>query len=107
MAINPNLVGTLYAAKGTSDAEDFDVSVDFSNWLTTSDTVSSGTVKCYYGTTDVSATMIGTVSDDNDDQVTFQFLANGATAGRKYRIEVAAVTAAGDTWLAYIDVVVN
>ena len=107
MATNPNLIGTLHAGKGISDTEEFDVSIDFSNWLTTSDTISSGTVKCYEGTTDMSTTMIGTVTDDNDDEVSFVFKAAGGTAGKMYRIEVAAITSGSDTFLAYINVMLH
>lgn len=98
---NPNLIGTLYKI----DDESFGVSVDFSNWLAAGDTISTATVTCKYGTTDYSSTMIASVTDDNDDEVTFQVL--GGTTGQMYLIEVKPVTSQADTWLAQLRLVVN
>jgi hypothetical protein len=101
MSKNPNVVGTLYK----HPSETFDVSVDFSNWLTTGDTVASGTVTCYQGTTDVSSTLIGNVTDDDDDEVAFVLKAG--TAGACYLITVTAATAQSDVWVAEIYLIVN
>lgn len=98
---NPNIIATIYKTA----AEDFDCSVDFYNWLTSGDTVASGTVTCYLGTTDSSSTMIATVTDDDDDQVLWRLY--GGTAGNVYRITVTATTAASDVFVAYLNCVVN
>jgi len=99
--MNLNLVGTLYK----DAAEQFSASVDFSNWLASGDTISTHTVSCYSGSTNNTATMIGTTTDDNDDQVTF--LVKAGTAGAIYLITVTATTVAADVWVAEINCVVN
>jgi hypothetical protein len=97
---NPNLIGTLYKVHD----EVFQVSVDFSSWLD-ADTISTSAVKCYYGSTDTSTTMIASVADDDDDHVTFTVRAG--TSGQTYLIEATVTTAGGDTWLAQLNLVVN
>lgn len=101
MPKNPNLVGTLYKAP----AETFDVSVDFSAWLTTGDTITSGTVTCYRDTTDNTTAMIAGATDDNDDEITFQVKAG--TAGYQYLITVTATTTETDVWVAELNLIVT
>ena len=99
---NPNALGAIY----TAPTETFSASVDFSSWLTTNDTIASGAVTCHQDTTDVSSTMIGTVTDDNDDQVSFVIKAAG-TSGTSYLITVTATTAAADVWVAKLNLFVK
>jgi hypothetical protein len=99
---NPNLLGTVYKAP----TETFDVGVDFSEWLTVGDTVSSGTVTCYLESTNASATLIGAVTDDNDDEVSFVLLAAG-TSGATYVITVTATTAQSDVFVAKLNLVIT
>jgi hypothetical protein len=98
---NPNRIGTVYK----TPTEHFTVGVDFSSYLDTLDTVVSGTVTCFYGTTTNTATMISDVTDDNDDHVTFTLY--GGTAGCVYEITVTATTLSGDVFVALLTCVVN
>jgi hypothetical protein len=98
---NPNLLGTLYKLP----TETYHPSVDFSEWLAAGDTVTSATVTCAYGATDYSSSMIATVTDDNDDHVTWELKAG--TAGQTYLITVTATTTNSDVWVALLNLVVN
>lgn len=101
MPSNPNVVTTFYKTA----IETMDLSVDFSNWLTVGDTVSTHSVLAYEGTTDVTTTLIASSTDDNDDQVSFQIQAG--TAGTTYKILVRATTTQADVFEALIYCVVN
>ena len=98
---NANLIGTVYK----KPTEHFTTGVDFSLWLDTGDTVASGTVTCYYGTTNCSSTMVTDVTDDNDDHVTWTLY--GGEAGKVYDITVTATTAASDVFVAQLNCQVN
>ena len=101
MSADPCLLGTLYK----DSSETYHPSVDFSAWLATNDTISSATVTCKQGATDNSSTMVASVTDDNDDEVTWELKAG--TAGQMYSIEVTATTANADVWVAKLNLVVN
>lgn len=101
MTLNPNKLGTVYKTA----AEAIDLSVDFSAWLDAADTISTATVTCKYGTTDYSSTMVASVVDDNDDEVTWKVQAG--TAGTTYLLTITATTTGTDILQALLDLVVN